>query len=179
MTSNAINGVSFILAGLSAGKYSLFCIQQSYFVISDGPCWETKYYIGDLESFPFMSPIRVLYKCLQVHLIANAQLVRFVLVRLSPNWPNTNKTAVNGRCQQEMWQHTPRFLFHRERVNFFFDIVNCHRCDIVCRPLWHTTLDESLNLASRRPLSITNPHDTLRHADRAKIGLKSCSLNWA
>ncbi len=27
-----------------------------------------------------------------------------------------NETAVNGRCQQEMWQHTPRFLFHRERV---------------------------------------------------------------
>ncbi len=57
-----------------------------------------------------------LYKCLQVHVIANARLVRFVLVRLSPNWPNTNETAVNGRCQQEMWQHTPRFLFHRERV---------------------------------------------------------------
>ncbi len=34
----------------------------------------------------------------------------------SPNCPNTNETAVNGRCQQEMWQHTPRFLFHRERV---------------------------------------------------------------
>ncbi len=30
-----------------------------YFVMSDGPCWETKYYIADLESFPFMSPIRV------------------------------------------------------------------------------------------------------------------------
>ncbi len=27
--------------------------------MSDGPCWETKYYIADLESFPFMSPIRV------------------------------------------------------------------------------------------------------------------------
>ncbi len=59
MTSNAIHGVSFRLAGLSAGKYSLFCIQQMYFVMSDGPCWETKYYIADLESFPFMSPIRV------------------------------------------------------------------------------------------------------------------------
>ncbi len=35
--------------GLSAGKYSLFCIQQIYFVMSDGPCWETKYYIADLE----------------------------------------------------------------------------------------------------------------------------------
>ncbi len=57
-----------------------------------------------------------LYKCLQVHVIANARLVRFVLVRLSPNWPNTSETAVNGRCQQEMWQHKPRFLFHRERV---------------------------------------------------------------
>ncbi len=56
MTSNAIHGVSFRLAGLSAGKYSLFCIQQMYFVMSDGPCWET---IADLESFPFMSPIRV------------------------------------------------------------------------------------------------------------------------
>ncbi len=32
-----------------------------YFVMSDGPCWETKYYIADLESFPFMSPI-----CVQV-----------------------------------------------------------------------------------------------------------------
>ncbi len=30
-----------------------------------------------------------LYKCLQVHVIANARLVRFVLVRLSPN-SNTN-----------------------------------------------------------------------------------------
>ncbi len=38
------------------------------------------------------------------------------VVRLSPNWPNTNETAVNGRCQQEMWQHMPRILFHRERV---------------------------------------------------------------
>ncbi len=53
---------------------------------------------------------------LQVHVIANTRLVRFVLVRLSPNWPNTNETAVNGRCQQEMWLHTPRFLFHRQRV---------------------------------------------------------------
>ncbi len=55
-----------------------------------------------------------LYKCLQVHVIANARQVRFVLV--SPNWPNTSETAVNGRCQQEMWQHKPRFLFHRERM---------------------------------------------------------------
>ncbi len=38
-----------------------------------------------------------LYKCLQVHVIANARLVRCVLVRLSPNWPNTNETAVNGK----------------------------------------------------------------------------------
>ncbi len=30
-----------------------------YFVMSDGPCWENKYYIADLESFPFVSPIRV------------------------------------------------------------------------------------------------------------------------
>ncbi len=58
----------------------------------------------------------VFVKCLQVHVIANARLVRFVLVRLSPNWPNMNETAINGRCQQEMWQHKPRFLFHRERV---------------------------------------------------------------
>ncbi len=57
-----------------------------------------------------------LYMYLQVHVIANTWLVRCVLVRLSPNWPNTNETAVNGRCQQEMWQHTPRFLFHRQRV---------------------------------------------------------------
>ncbi len=27
--------------------------------MTDGPCWETKYYITDLESSPFMSPIRV------------------------------------------------------------------------------------------------------------------------
>ncbi len=49
---------AFPLAGLSAGKYSLFCIQQMYFVMSNGPCLETKY-ITDLESFPFMSPICV------------------------------------------------------------------------------------------------------------------------
>ncbi len=42
-----------------AQENSLFCIQQMYFVMSDGPCWETKYYIADLESFPFMSPIHV------------------------------------------------------------------------------------------------------------------------
>ncbi len=40
MTSNAIRSISFRLAGLSAGKYSLFCIQQIYFMMSDGPCWE-------------------------------------------------------------------------------------------------------------------------------------------
>ncbi len=39
MTSNAIHGVSFRMAGLRAGKYSLFCIQQIYFVMSDGPCF--------------------------------------------------------------------------------------------------------------------------------------------
>ncbi len=38
-----------------------------------------------------------LYKSLQVHEIAIARLVRCVLVRLSPNWPNTKETAVNGR----------------------------------------------------------------------------------
>ncbi len=43
ITSNAIQGASFRLAGLSAGKYCLFCIQHIYFVMSDGPCWETKY----------------------------------------------------------------------------------------------------------------------------------------
>ncbi len=32
-----------------AQENSLFCIQQMYFVMSDGPCWETKYYIADLE----------------------------------------------------------------------------------------------------------------------------------
>ncbi len=31
MTSNAIHSVSFRLAGLSGGKYCLFCIQQIYF----------------------------------------------------------------------------------------------------------------------------------------------------
>ncbi len=51
------HGVSFRLAGLSAGKHSLSCIQHIHFVMSDGPCWETKYYIADLESFPYMSPI--------------------------------------------------------------------------------------------------------------------------
>ncbi len=30
------------IAGLSAGKYSLFCIQHIYFFMSDGTCWETK-----------------------------------------------------------------------------------------------------------------------------------------
>ncbi len=59
MTSNAIQGVSFRLVGLSAGKYCLFCIQQIYFMMSYGPCWEAKYYIVDLESFPVMSPISV------------------------------------------------------------------------------------------------------------------------
>ncbi len=34
-----------------------------------------------------------LYKCLQVHVIANARLVRFVLVSLSPNWPNTKRDS--------------------------------------------------------------------------------------
>ncbi len=42
MTSNATQGASFRLAGLSARKYCLFCIQHIYFVMSDGPCWETK-----------------------------------------------------------------------------------------------------------------------------------------
>ncbi len=64
----------------------------------------------------FMSPIRVCTSVFKFTWSQTPRLVRFVLVRLSPNWPNTNKTAVNGRCQQEMWQHTPRFLFHRERV---------------------------------------------------------------
>ncbi len=26
-----------------------------YFVMSNGPCWENKYYIADLELFPFVS----------------------------------------------------------------------------------------------------------------------------
>ncbi len=30
------------IAGLSARKYSLFCIQHIYFLMSDGTCWETK-----------------------------------------------------------------------------------------------------------------------------------------
>ncbi len=38
-----------------------------------------------------------LYECLRVHVIADAWLVRCVLVRISPNRPNTNETAVN-RC---------------------------------------------------------------------------------
>ncbi len=96
ITPNAIHSVSFRLVDLSARKYSLFCIQQINFVLSDGPCWETKYYIADLEPSPFTHPC--LYRCLHVHVIANARLVRLVLVRLSPNWPNTNDTAVNGRC---------------------------------------------------------------------------------
>ncbi len=53
-------------------------------------------------SFPGIISIHVthprLHKCLQVHVIANAWLVRCVLVRLSPNWPNTNETEVHGRC---------------------------------------------------------------------------------
>ncbi len=83
------------IAGLSAGKYSLFCIQHIYFLNSNGTCWETK-------SADFVVSIHVthlrLYKCLQVHVIANARQARCVLVRLSPNWPNTNETEVNGRC---------------------------------------------------------------------------------
>ncbi len=78
MISNAIHSVSFRLQ-----ENSLFCIQQIYFLMSDGPCWKIKYYIADLESFPFMSSIR-LCTSLQVH------------VRLSPNWPNTNETAENA-----------------------------------------------------------------------------------
>ena len=35
------------------------------------------------------------------------------------------------------------------------------------------------NLVSRLPLSFTNPHDTLRQTNRAKIVLKSCNLNQA
>ncbi len=37
--------------------YSAF--SKIYFMMSDRPCWETKYYIVDLDLFPFMSPIRV------------------------------------------------------------------------------------------------------------------------
>ncbi len=44
ISSNAIQGASFRLAGLSTRKYCLFCIPHIYFVMSDGPCWETKYY---------------------------------------------------------------------------------------------------------------------------------------
>ncbi len=108
MTSNAIHGVSFRLAGLSAGKYSLFEFER-WTLLGNQILHRRSGIISIHVTHPR------LYKCLQVHVIANARLVRFVLVRLSPNWPNTSETAVNGRCQ-EMWQHTPRFLFHRERV---------------------------------------------------------------
>lgn len=50
--------VTFRLADLSAGKYSL-CIQQINLVLGVGSCWESKYHIADLESSAFMSPIRV------------------------------------------------------------------------------------------------------------------------
>ncbi len=39
-----------------------------------------------------------LHKFIQVHVIVHARLVRCVLVRISPNWPSMNETAVNGRC---------------------------------------------------------------------------------
>ncbi len=59
MTSNAIHGVSFRLKVWAQVKYSVFCIQHIYFVMSDGPCWETKYHITDLEPSPFMSPSHI------------------------------------------------------------------------------------------------------------------------
>ncbi len=96
MTSNAIHSVSFGLPGLSAGKYSLLCIPQIYLMMSDVPCWQILHRRSGIISIHVTHPR--LYKCLQVHVIANARLVRCVLVRLSPNWPNTSKTAVNGRC---------------------------------------------------------------------------------
>ncbi len=34
---------------VGAQENCLFCIQLIYFVLSDGLCWETKYYIADLE----------------------------------------------------------------------------------------------------------------------------------
>ncbi len=47
----------------------------------DGPCWETKYYIADLESFPFMSPICF---CTSVFKFTWLQTPGWS-VRLSPN----------------------------------------------------------------------------------------------
>ncbi len=40
-------------------------------------------------------PSGVCISVFKVHMISNARLVGCVLVRLSPNWPNTNDTAVN------------------------------------------------------------------------------------
>ncbi len=40
--------------------------------MSDGPCWETKYYIADLESIYIHVTHPCLYKCLQVHVNTNA-----------------------------------------------------------------------------------------------------------
>ncbi len=71
MTSNAIHSVSFRLAGLSAGKFSLF---------SNVFCDERWTLLGNqiLHRQSGIISIHVthprLYKCLQVHVIANAQL---------------------------------------------------------------------------------------------------------
>ncbi len=95
MTSNAIHSVS--LAGLRAGN-TVYLQKHSANLFRD----ERWTLLGNQilhhrsESFPFISPICVCTS-LQVHVIANAQLVRCVLVRLSPNWPNTNKTAVKWK----------------------------------------------------------------------------------
>ncbi len=40
-------------------------------------------------------PSGVCISVFKVHVISNTRLVGCVLVRLSPNWPNTNDTAVN------------------------------------------------------------------------------------
>ncbi len=77
-----------------AQENCLFCIQQIYFMMSDGPCWETKSSIWNY--FHSCHPSAF------VHVSSSScdrkrRLVRCVLMRLSPNWPNTNKTAVN-RC---------------------------------------------------------------------------------
>ncbi len=84
--------------------------------MSDGPCWETKYYIADLESFPFMSPIRV---CTSVFKFTWSQtpgrsglywwgFLQTGKIRTRQQWMED----ANKKCGNILL----RYLFHRERV---------------------------------------------------------------
>ncbi len=130
MNSNAIHSVFFRLAGLSAGKYSLFCIHQIYFVMSDGNCWETKYYIADLESSPFMSPIRV---CTSVFKFTWSQ---------TPGWSGVwwgflqiGQIRIDrGKWKmltRNVWQHTLRFQFQAQ-INYTIQISTGRLSPAMC-----------------------------------------------